>query len=247
VLFRSARKKLVQIGETRDDREIILEVARSLGLVDAFPWPDWHTYLNWILEDTGMDFEEFKKREIILGEMRYRKYESGGFHTPSGKFELYSTIMDHEGRPPLPVYSEPPLSPVSTPDLALEYPFILMSGTKVLDYFHSEMHQVESLRKRHPDPMVEIHPDAAGSLGIADGDWVYLESPYGKAKLRAKLFDGIGRDVVNAEHAWWYPEAPAPDYRWKESCANLLFGDENFDPETGAEPLKCYLCKVYKA
>jgi anaerobic selenocysteine-containing dehydrogenase len=131
--------------------------------------------------------------------------------------------------------------------LAAEYPFILMSGTKVLDFFHSEMHQIESLRKRHPDPLVEIHPDTAASLGIKDGDWVYLESPYGRATFRAKLFDGIAPDVVNAEHAWWYPEAPPPDYQWKESCVNLLFGNEHFDPDTGAEPLKCYLCKVYKA
>ena len=32
-----------------------------------------------------------------------------------------------------------------------------------------------------------------------------------------------------------------------EAFANLLYGDDHFDPHTGAEPLKCYLCKVYKA
>ena len=242
-----ARKKLAQIGETRDDRDVIFDVAHGLGLYDAFPWPDRYTYLNWLLEETGMSFEEFKEKDMLFGEMRYRKYETHGFRTPTGKFEFYSTIVEHEGRPPLPIYAEPPLSPVSTPELAKEYPFILMTGTKVLDYFHSEMHQIESLRRRHPDPMVQIHPDAAASLGISGGDWVCVESPYGKARLRAKLFDGIAPDVVNAEHAWWYPEAPPPDYRWKESCVNLLFGDEHFDPDTGAEPLKCYLCKVYKA
>jgi anaerobic selenocysteine-containing dehydrogenase len=109
------------------------------------------------------------------------------------------------------------------------------------------MHQIDSLRKRHPDPLVEIHPDTAASLGIADGEWVWVESPYHKVRLRARLFDGIARDVVNGEHAWWYPEASPPDYRWKESCVNLLFGDDNFDPDTGAEPLKCYLCKVSPA
>ncbi len=242
-----ARKKLAQVGETRDDRDVIFDVAHRLGLHEAFPWPDRYTYLNWLLEETGMTFEEFKEKEILLGEMRYRKYETEGFHTPTGKFEFYSTVAEHEGSQPLPGYVEPPLSPVSTPELAKEYPFILMTGTKVLDYFHSEMHQVASLRRRHPDPMVEIHPDAAASLGISRGDWVCIESPHGKARLRAKLFDGIAPDVVNAEHAWWYPEAPPPDYRWKESCANLLYGDDHFDPDTGAEPLKCYLCKVYKA
>ena len=242
-----ARKKLAQIGETRDDRDVIFDVAHGLGLWDAFPWPDRYTYLNWLLEKTGMTFDEFKEKEILFGHMRYKKYETEGFHTPTGKFEFYSVAAEHEHRPPLPVYVEPPLSPVSTPELAREYPFILMTGTKILDYFHSEMHQVALLRKRHPDPLVQIHPDAAASLGISQGDWVCLESPYGTARLRAQLFDGIAPDVVSAEHGWWYPEAPPPDYRWKRSCVNLLFGDEHFDPETGAEPLKCYLCKVYKA
>lgn len=148
---------------------------------------------------------------------------------------------------PMPVYVEPPRSPVSTPALFQEYPFILMSETKMRDFFHSEMHQVASLRRRHPDPVVEIHPDSAADLGIEEGDWAYLESPYGRAKFKTKFSAGIAADVVNAEHAWWYPESPAPDYRWKESCTNLLYGDEHFDPDTGAEPLKFYLCKVYKA
>jgi anaerobic selenocysteine-containing dehydrogenase len=182
-----------------------------------------------------------------MGEMSYRKYESEGFPTPSGKFEFYSNVMEHEGRPPLPVYLEPPLSPISTPDLFQKYSFILMAGTKKLEFFHSEMHEIRSLRQRHPDPLVEIHPVAAAHLGISEGDWVWLESPYGRARLKASLFEGIPPDVVNAEHAWWYPEASPPEYRWKESCANLLYGDEHFDPDTGAEPLKSYLCTVYKA
>lgn len=143
---------------------------------------------------------------------------------------------------------EPPLSPASTPELFREYSFILilMSGTKQLEYFHSEMRQIASLRNRHRDPLVEIHPETAASLGIAEGEWVLLELPCGGARFGAKLFDGIGRDVVNAKHAWWRPEAPALDYGWRESCANLLYGAEHFDPDTGAEPLKCYLCRVVK-
>jgi anaerobic selenocysteine-containing dehydrogenase len=241
-----SRKKLARIGETMDDRDVIFDVAHRLGLQEAFPWPDRHTYLDWLLEETGMSFEEFREKDIVMAEMRYRKYESDGFRTPSGKFEFYSNVMEHEGRPPLPIYLEPPLSPVSTPELFREYPFILMSGTKKLEFFHSEMHQIVSLRKRHPDPTVEIHPASAARLGISDGDWVCLESPHGRAKLKARLFDGVSPEVVNAEHAWWYPEASPPDYRWKESCVNLLYGDDHFDPDTGAEPLKCYLCKVYK-
>jgi anaerobic selenocysteine-containing dehydrogenase len=232
------RKKLAQIDEARDDKDVILEVAHRLGLNEAFPWPERHAYLDWLCEGTGMRFEEFKEKDLVMGEMRYRKYEENGFGTPSGKFEFYSTIMEHEGRPPLPVYVEPPASPTR------DYPLILMTGTKGLYYFHSELHQIDSLRKRRPDPVVQINPKTAAGLGISDGDWVSVESPYAKVKLRAKLFDGVAPDVVNAEHAWWYPEASPPEYRWKESCVNLLFGGDLFDPDTGAEPLKCYVCRV---
>ncbi len=232
------RKKLARIGEARDDKDVILEVAHRLGLNEAFPWPDREAYLDWRCEETGMNFEQFKEKDLIRGEMRYRKYEKNGFATPTGKFEFYSTVMEKEGSRPLPVYVEPPVTP--TP----QYPLVLMTGTKKLPFFHSELHQIDSLRKRHPDPTLEIHPETASGLGISDGDWVSVESPHAKVKLRATLFDGIAPDVVNAEHAWWYPEASPPEYRWKESCANLLFGGDHFDPDTGAEPLKCYVCRV---
>jgi anaerobic selenocysteine-containing dehydrogenase len=241
-----SRKKLAQIGETRDDRDVIFDVAHRLGLHEAFPWPDRHTYLDWLLEESGMSFDQFKEKDILMSEMRYRKYETDGFHTPSGKFEFYSNVMEHEGRPPMPVYLEPPRSPLSSPELSQKFPFILMSGTKKLEFFHSEMHQIRLLRKMHPNPIVEIHPEAAARHGISDGDWVYVESPYARVRLQARFSEGIAADAVNAEHAWWYPEASPPDYRWKESCANLLYGDDNFDPDTGAEPLKSYFCRVYK-
>jgi len=242
-----ARKKVAQYEEARDDRDVIFDLAERLGLQEAFPWTSSEAYLEWVLEDTGLDFEAFCERGILLGEMRYRKYETEGFDTPSGKFEIFSSIMDHAGVSPLPIYREPPLSPTSTPELEKDYPLILMSGTKIRAFFHSELRQIDSLRKENPDPLLEIHPDTAASLRINEGDWVWVESPHSKVKMRAKLFDGIAPDVVNAQHGWWFPEEDPPEYGWKRSNINLLFGDDHFDPENGSEPLKSYLCNVYKA
>lgn len=91
------RQKLAQAGESRDDRDAILDVAHRLGLWEAFPWPDRTACLDWLLEGMGMHVEEFRDRDIILGEMRYKKYESEDFHTPSGKFEIHSNVMEHAG------------------------------------------------------------------------------------------------------------------------------------------------------
>ena len=244
-----ARKKLAQVGEARSDRDITIDLAHRLGLHEAFPWKDGNDFLEWVLEDTGLNFEEFCEKGILTGEMKYNKFETQGFNTPSGKFEFASGAMSNMGLSPFPVYREPPFSPVSTPRLSEQFPLILMSGLKVQNYFHTELRQINSLRSKHPDPLVDIHPDTASGLGIGEGDWVWIETPGTKTKvtLRARLFDGIAPDVVHAQHAWWFPEEGPPDYGWKKSNVNLLFGDEHFDPESGAEPLKCYMCKVYKA
>ena len=242
-----ARKKLAQISEARDDRDVIFEMAHRLGLHDAFPWKDSSEYLDWVLEDTGLNFEQFCERDILRGEMRYRKYEAEGFQTPTGKFEISSSVMEAMGLSPMPLFREPPLSPVSTPKLAEAFPLILISGTKVRNFFHSEYRQVESLRRGNPDPLAEIHPDTASSLGIKEGDWVWIETPVARVKMKAKLFEGIRPDVINAQHAWWFPEEKkASEYGWKRSNVNLLYDHAHFDPENGSEPLKSYLCKVYK-
>jgi anaerobic selenocysteine-containing dehydrogenase len=47
------------------------------------------------------------------------------------------------------------------------------------------------------DAWVEINPQTARSLGIADGDWVWVESPVGRVKTRARLFPGAMPHVVN--------------------------------------------------
>jgi anaerobic selenocysteine-containing dehydrogenase len=241
-----ARKKLAQIGESRDDRDVIFEMAHRLGFHEAFPWKDSGDYLDWVLEETGLNFKQFCEREILLGEMRYRKYETEGFQTPTGKFEILSSVMEATGLSSMPLFREPPLSPVSTPKLAKEFPLLLISGTKVRNFFHSECRQIESLRRGNPDPLLEIHPDTASSLGIKEGEWVWIETPVARVKMRAKLFEGIRPDVVNAQHAWWFPEEKASEYGWKRSNVNLLYDHAHFDPENGSEPLKSYVCKVYK-
>jgi len=117
---------------------------------------------------------------------------------------------------------------------------------KIKHFFQSEMRQIPALRRAVADPLVEIHPDTGRSLGIGDGDQVWIETPVARVRMKARLWDGVAPDVVSAQHAWWFPEEGPPDYGWQRSNVNLLFGDEGFDPETGSEPLKSHLCRVYR-
>ena len=44
---------------------------------------------------------------------------------------------------------------------------------------------------------VEIHPETAHRLGIHDGDLVWVESPQGRIRLKARLYEGAMPDAVN--------------------------------------------------
>ena len=241
------RQKVAEIGECRDDKQILFDLARRLGIGDYFPWKDVREYCDWILKGGGITFEDFKDLGILKGEMRYRKYLAEGFNTPSGKVELRCSTLESMGYDPLPYYAEPPESPYSTPDLFKDYPLIITTGSRIQGYFCSEGRQIASLRKLNPDPLVEIHPDTAGSLGIESGDWVWIEGLRGKIKQRAYLTDGIHPRVVHAQQGWWFPEREPPEYGFTESNVNVLAANMPCDPHTGSESLRAFLCRVSKA
>jgi anaerobic selenocysteine-containing dehydrogenase len=92
--------------------------------------------------------------------------------------------------------------------------------------FHSEHRQAGiGMREKHPDPLVTIHPETARQLGIADGEWVWIETRRGRIRQRAKLDPGILPDVVNCEASWWFPEQPGEDpclFGVFQSNANVL-------------------------
>jgi anaerobic selenocysteine-containing dehydrogenase len=76
-----ARKKLAQFAKARDDRDIIFHLAHRLSLYEAFPWNNSTEYLNWVLEDTGLNFEQFCERGIQPVINRWNPGNRFLFHT----------------------------------------------------------------------------------------------------------------------------------------------------------------------
>ncbi|MBT6290204.1 MAG: molybdopterin oxidoreductase, partial [Rhodospirillaceae bacterium] len=196
---------------------------------------------------TGLSFEELKKVGFHEMEMKYRKYETDGFKTPTGKLELYSERLKEMGYDPLPYYEEPPESPISTPELAEEFPLILTTGARNPFFFNSEHRQIKSVRKGAKQPITEIHPDTAAENGIKDGDWMWIENARGKIRQIAKLTTGIDPRVIHTEFGWWFPEDPAPEYGvWKSNANVLTSVKPPFDPQMGTYQLRSLLCRVSK-
>ena len=240
--------------EYRTDYEFFRGLGIRLGQEEYWPWKTDEEVADYRLKPLGMTFREFmdERDGIYFPPKQYMKYKKmGGFSTPTGKVELWSTVLERLGYDPLPSYCEPKESPISTPDLAKEYPLMLITGGRFQPYFHSEHRQIESIRKRRPEPRAQIHPLTARKLNIQEGDWVWIETKRGRVRQRCVYFDGINPQVVHAEHGWWFPELPGEE-PWLggvwESNINVVTDDDphRCDPRSGGWPLKTSLCRVYK-
>jgi anaerobic selenocysteine-containing dehydrogenase len=243
-----AQQKAVRIGECKSDEEIFVELARRMRLPVGTEPVEKVLDAQLAAGEVGITFDELKQRGFIKVPFKYRKYENGGFKTPTGKIELYSTRLEALGYPPLPYYEEPPESPISSPEVARDYPLVLTTGGRISFFFNSEHRQIANLRKARRYPMAEIHPATAARYGVVDGDWMWVETRRGRMQQKAKLTTGIDPRVIHVEHGWWFPEEPAPEYGIWKSNVNLLTDNQApYDPAMGTYQLRALLCRVARA
>jgi anaerobic selenocysteine-containing dehydrogenase len=263
-LIFGGERPIPPLGERRDIYEFFRGLGLAVGQGEHWPWKTLEEVSEYRLKPLGITFKEVVDRMVLFpdsmfdkikekdGRLVKREYEETGFPTPSGKVELYSSALEKLEYDPLPFYEEPPESPVRTPEVAREYPLILTTGGRFMPMYHSEFRQPGiGSREKHPDPLLDIHPETARELGIGDGDWAYIETRRGRIKQKARLNPGILPNVVNAEASWWFPEQPAYEPNlsgvW-QSNANVLTLDEPeaCDELSGGWPTRALLCKVYK-
>ncbi len=253
-----ARQKCVEpLGEARSDEEGTLGFVKKMARRDPeywnkiIPWNSIEEWLNWRLEPLGITWNELKERGIYIEPQRPYRYKETGFQLPSGKAEIWLRIAQETGQDPLPFFTEPPLFSHYN-ELSKEYPFFCITR-RIAPFFHSEFRQVPLLRELSPEPVSEINPRTAKELSIEDGDWIYIESPIGRIKQRAKLTEAVHPKVVVVSHMWWFPEGSdrEPELGGAfESNLNVLTHNDpaqGYDPLTGCPQLRGFLVKIYKA
>lgn len=252
--------KAITVEDCKPDVEINFELAKRFD--PDFQWDTIHDLFDDIIKPSGMTFKELQEKVWAFPpeghpSAPYYRHEKGllrkdrkpGFNTPSGMIELYSVLREEWGFEPIAHYEEPPFTPISRPDLAKEYPLILSTGRRSFAFFNSEHRMIPWLRQIDPDPTVEINPKTARSLGISNGEWVWVENWLGKQKFKAKVTPIVPPEMVMAAHGWWFPEEDGAEPSlfgvWKSNINQLIpMGCQGKDG-LGA-PLKNLLCKVYK-
>ncbi len=109
-----------------------------------------------------------------------------GFPTPDGRARFHA--VHHRDAAEL-------------PDAA--YPYRLTTGRTRAHYQSgTQTRRTKALVDAEPEPAVDVHPDLAARLGVADGSDVLLRTRRGEARMRVHLTSAIRPDTVFAPFHW---------------------------------------------
>jgi len=183
--------------------------------------------------------------------MEYKKWQKGGlrkdgkpgFETPTGKFEVFSTVLEDYGYEPLPKYTEPKEGPQAAPEVAKDYPLVFNSGARPHTDFRSQHHGIKGLNKDNPEPTVELNLHDAKARGIEQGDLVEVRTPRGAVPFRARISDAILQGAVECNMGGGTPVGPKAWQKWN---VNELTDLNNYDEISGFPVYKALLCEVEK-
>ena len=253
-IFRLREKVIEPIGEARNDYLIMAELARHLGYGHLFPQTE-DDLVRFALEGSGYSLEDIREAGGWIKKpspvMEYRKWEKGrlrkdgevGFETPTGKFEIWSTVLEDYGYEPLPKYTEVREGPIANPKLAQRFPLVFNSGARPQTDFRSQHHGINSLLKDNPEPIVQINPKDAASRDIRTGDLVQVRTQRGAVPFRARVTPDIVAGSIECNQGGGGPVGPKA---WQEWNVNELTDMSNFDEISGFPVYKALLCQVEK-
>ncbi|OSC69348.1 reductase [Streptomyces sp. BF-3] len=206
-------------GEAWPDWRIIAEVACALGYEDAFGYTSaeeifaeitraWNPHTGYDLR--GVTYERLRETPV--------QWPSADAEGPARNPVRYlndGVSQELTVRPdgtvprlafPLPggravFHARPHLPPAEMPDE--DFPFVLNTG-RLQHQWHTltKTAKITRLNRLDPAPFVEIHPDDAGALGLAEGDGVEVASRRGRAVLPARITDRVAAGECFAPFHW---------------------------------------------
>ncbi|GAA0449543.1 bifunctional nitrate reductase/sulfite reductase flavoprotein subunit alpha [Streptomyces olivaceiscleroticus] len=193
-------------GDAMADWWIIAAVARAMGYEKAFTYDSaeeifeeikraWNPATGWDLR--GVSYERLRTTPV--------QWPAA---TPEGPDRNPIRYVDEDGSPTFPTesgravfHARPHLPAAEMPDD--DYPYVLNTG-RLPHQWHTltKTGKVAKLNKLDPGPFVEVHPQDAARLGLAEGDSVEVASRRGRAVLPAVVTDRVRPGCCFAPFHW---------------------------------------------
>ena len=217
------RSAVAPPGQARSDWEIVCEVATKMGYPMSY-------------DCTGKILDEIASVTPIYGGMSFERIDSVGLQWPCPDKSHPGTKYLHKGkftRGKGKFHAVEFIPPAEPPDK--KFPFVLSTGRLLYQFHTGTMTRKSSaINQVSPTGYVEIHPDDAKKLGIADGDNTEVMTRRGKVTTPAKVTGNIGR-------GWLFMP-----FHFREGPANMLTIDA-LDPLAKIPEYKVCAATIKKA
>lgn len=230
------REPFVHMDGCKSDLQLVLELASRIGLENEFPWKTEAEAVDYYLEPLGLSVNVLSRdpgRGLVGSKNRYKKYEQEGFGTPTGKAELYSTVLDKCGYDPIPFQSD---HINELPGVSDDFPLFGASGPTTPYYVHAQYRHIASLRKHEQEPEVRVNPSDALKRGISSGDVVEVRSKLGCITMKAKVTPDMPEGYVLVPFGW--------GESMEDANLNTIIDDQIRDPVCGTTVNRLFPCQV---
>ncbi|MGV9555584.1 molybdopterin-dependent oxidoreductase [Streptomyces sp. NPDC003522] len=182
-------------GEATADWRLIAAVARAMGYESGFSYDSAEQVFEEIKRfhnpRTGYDLRGVTYERLRATPVQWPAATADGPHRNPVRYvgeDGSLTFPTPSGRAVF--HARPHVPPAEMPDD--DYPFVLNTG-RLQHQWHTltKTAKVARLNKLDPGPFVEVHPEDAAGLGVADGDSVEVASRRGRAVLPAVVTDRV--------------------------------------------------------
>ena len=212
------------------------ELAKRLGLEKYFPAETIEEYLDYQFKAVGSSLQEMKKLGVkLLPAEDHRLYLEDGedfeFATPTGKIELYSTILAEYGFDPIPQYKpheEPP-----------EGYYRLLYGRAPMHSFGRSINN-PNLNDLMDENAVWINTKVARLWGIKNNEYIRLENQDGVVSepVKAKVTERIRHDAVYMVHGFGHTDKRLHRAYGRGANDQKLITRVNVDPLMGGTGMR---------
>ncbi|WP_406386157.1 molybdopterin-dependent oxidoreductase [Streptomyces sp. NBC_00211] len=205
-------------GEALPDWQLIARVACAMGFAEAFTYGCAEEVFEELRRawnpKTGWDLRGVTYERLRTGPVQWPAAPGGPDRNPVRYLNdgvSQNLVERPDGSRPRLVFptpsgrasffARPHLQAAELPDD--DYPFVLNTG-RLQHQWHTltKTGKVAKLNKLNPGPFVEIHPQDAEALGIAEGDAVEVASRRGRAVLPAVVTDRVRPGNCFAPFHW---------------------------------------------
>jgi sulfite reductase (NADPH) flavoprotein alpha-component len=178
-------------GDALPDWEIIARVAREMGYGEAFAFDSASAVFEELkaaanprtgYDIGGIDHDRLRRQPVQWPCPPSAPSDRNPIRYLGPTAESPLAFPTQSGRAAF--LPRPHMPPAELPDAA--FPFVLNTG-RLQHQWHTltKTGKVPTLNKLNPGPFVELHPDDAAALGVADKDRIEIRSRRGKAILPA--------------------------------------------------------------